>query len=198
MTRYKAYVERLRSRLAEIVARQELVAFARGVSAPESLHEIRELLAEEPPNGEASASLPFTAAHLKHVVAEGLRLMLDEARHIDEPELAALVDNVTDRVVERLYCMSTGAEPYDLTAEQLHGMELWDRDVMLNERHRAAGALLVRMAVCEIRRHRCQIAPTEQGVSTAVERAVREHFEYTPASWLQVQVLRPRPLRPAS
>jgi hypothetical protein len=44
----------------------------------------------------------------------------------------------------------------DLTPEQLDGMDLWDRDVMLDERHRAVGALLVRRAIAEIRRRRAQ------------------------------------------
>jgi hypothetical protein len=42
----------------------------------------------------------------------------------------------------------------DLTPEQLDGMDMWDRDVMLDERHRVVGAMLVRRAVAEIRRHR--------------------------------------------
>lgn len=45
----------------------------------------------------------------------------------------------------------------DLTNEQLAGMDMWDRDVMFEERHRAAGSMLVRMAVAEIRRHRAEI-----------------------------------------
>lgn len=42
----------------------------------------------------------------------------------------------------------------DLTPEQLDGMDVWDRDVMLDERHRAVGSMLVKRAVAEIRRHR--------------------------------------------
>jgi hypothetical protein len=42
----------------------------------------------------------------------------------------------------------------DLTPEQLDGMDMWDRDVMLDERHRVVGAMLIRRAVAEIRRHR--------------------------------------------
>lgn len=42
----------------------------------------------------------------------------------------------------------------DLTPEQLDGMDQWDRDVMLDERHRVVGSMLVRRAVAEIRRHR--------------------------------------------
>lgn len=38
-----------------------------------------------------------------------------------------------------------------LTPEQLDGMEMWDRDVMLAEPHRAVGAMLVRRACAEIR-----------------------------------------------
>jgi hypothetical protein len=45
-----------------------------------------------------------------------------------------------------------------LSDEQLDGMDMWDRDVMLDERHRAAGAMLVRAAVAEIRQHRARIA----------------------------------------
>lgn len=43
---------------------------------------------------------------------------------------------------------------WTLTYEQLDGMELWDRDVMLDEQHRAVGALLVSAAVREIRQRR--------------------------------------------
>lgn len=49
----------------------------------------------------------------------------------------------------------------DLTPEQIDGMELWDRDVMLDERHRAAGSMLVRRAVAEIRRHRAMVKRLE-------------------------------------
>ncbi len=42
----------------------------------------------------------------------------------------------------------------DLTKLQLEGMETWDVDDMITARHRAAGALLVNMAVSEIRRRR--------------------------------------------
>jgi hypothetical protein len=45
-------------------------------------------------------------------------------------------------------------EGWTLTDEQLAGMDLWDRDVILNARHRAVGAMLVSAAVREIRRLR--------------------------------------------
>src|SRR5216683_3331862 len=41
-----------------------------------------------------------------------------------------------------------------LTNEQLDGMDMWDRDVMLDERHRAVGAMLVHMATTELREFR--------------------------------------------
>jgi hypothetical protein len=60
----------------------------------------------------------------------------------------------------------------DLTDEQLEGMSMWNRDVMLDERHRAVGALLVRMAVDEIRRHRADRAADEERVRSVVREAV--------------------------
>lgn len=62
----------------------------------------------------------------------------------------------------------------DLTPEQLDGMELWDRDVMLDECHRAVGAMLVRRAVAEIRRRRSQPALTADEVREAVREAIEE------------------------
>lgn len=48
--------------------------------------------------------------------------------------------------------------PGDLTPEQLEGMVMWDRDVILAEQHRAVGAMLVKAAVAEIRRRRAESA----------------------------------------
>lgn len=45
-------------------------------------------------------------------------------------------------------------EGWTLTDEQLTGMALWDRDAILDERHRAVGAMLASAAVREIRRLR--------------------------------------------
>jgi hypothetical protein len=53
---------------------------------------------------------------------------------------------------ERYQALGNG----DLTPQQLDGMDLWDRDVMLDERHRAIGSILVRRAVTEIRRRRAE------------------------------------------
>lgn len=50
----------------------------------------------------------------------------------------------------------------DLTPEQLGGMDMWDRDVMLDERHRVVGAMLVRRAVAEILRHRATMKRLEE------------------------------------
>jgi hypothetical protein len=50
----------------------------------------------------------------------------------------------------------------DLTPEQLEGMELWDRDVMLDIRHRVVGAMLARRAVAEVRRHRATMKRLEK------------------------------------
>jgi hypothetical protein len=50
----------------------------------------------------------------------------------------------------------------DLTDEQLEGMEMWDRDVMLAPQHRAVGAFLVRIAIAEIRRHRATMKRLEE------------------------------------
>jgi hypothetical protein len=49
----------------------------------------------------------------------------------------------------------------NLKEEQLEGMDLWDRDVMFDARHRAVGAMLVRAAVAELRRHRAMVKRLE-------------------------------------
>lgn len=49
---------------------------------------------------------------------------------------------------------TSATEGWTLTDEQLAGMALWDRDVILDERHRAVGAMLVSAAVRDIRRLR--------------------------------------------
>lgn len=59
----------------------------------------------------------------------------------------------------------------DLTPEQLDGMEMWDRDVTLAERHRAVGALLVRRAVAELRRRRAAEAAGADRVREVVREA---------------------------
>jgi hypothetical protein len=62
----------------------------------------------------------------------------------------------------------------DLTPEQLEGMDMWDRDVMLDERHRAVGSMLVRRAVAEIRRHRAAKRADIERVREVVRAAVRQ------------------------
>lgn len=62
-----------------------------------------------------------------------------------------------------------------LTDEQLDGMELWNRDVMLAPEHRAAGSMLVGMAVAEIRERRADDAATEERLQVAAGKV--EQFE---------------------
>lgn len=49
-----------------------------------------------------------------------------------------------------------------LTEDQLTGMSLWDRDVMLAPEHRAVGAYLVSLAIAEIRHLRAKISHHEK------------------------------------
>jgi len=60
----------------------------------------------------------------------------------------------------------------DLTPEQLDGMEMWDRSDMLSARHRFVGAVLVRRAVAEIRRHRAAQSTSAERVRSAVRDAI--------------------------
>jgi len=66
----------------------------------------------------------------------------------------------------------------DLTDEQLEGMSMWDRDVMLDERHRAVGAMLVQMAVAEIRRRRAAQLPDEDFTRIQATRDEMARFEF--------------------
>ncbi len=78
----------------------------------------------------------------------------------DHDVLVEYVVRLTDEVLRhRKHAAGDGIE---LTAEQLQGMDMWDRDVMLDERHRAAGSYLIRLAVAEIRRGRLMVGRMEE------------------------------------
>lgn len=67
----------------------------------------------------------------------------------------------------------------DLTPEQLDGMEMWDRDeMMLTPRLRAVGAMLVRRAVAEIRRHRAAQSASTERVRSVVRTACLEFLMF--------------------
>jgi hypothetical protein len=66
----------------------------------------------------------------------------------------------------------------DLTHEQLDGMDMWNRDVMLDERHRAVGAMLVHRAVAELRRHRAMVTQLEAWAKVLESRSPN-HYEMT-------------------
>lgn len=50
----------------------------------------------------------------------------------------------------------------DLTDDQLIGMGMWDRDIMLADEHRFVGSLLVSRAIAEIRRNRAMVKRLEE------------------------------------
>ena len=122
----------------------------------------------------------------RKIVAEIVDGAIHETVFIDDVKdmmTECLVAVIADRAAERLGCSHLTGDTGDLTPEQLQGMDLWDRDVMLSERHRAAGAMLVRMAVREIRRRRAHPGLSEQHVREVVEWSVREHFRNVAADW---------------
>lgn len=76
----------------------------------------------------------------------------------------------------------------DLTDEQLDGMSMWDdeREVMLDKRHQAVGAMLVRMAVDEIRRRRAEQAAGREHVERVVREEVMDRLLGGPAEVAQL------------
>jgi hypothetical protein len=98
----------------------------------------------------------LTQADLEYACSNDVQAACEQAGAL---RLGDLVLRMAEEILESRESRTaehgtSATEGWTLTDEQLAGMALWDRDVILDERHRAVGAMLVSAAVREIRRLR--------------------------------------------